>query len=135
MTPVVARGIQPNADSQPYWDAAAHGELIYQLCESCGKAQFYPRGRCVQCGGSVLKWLTSMGRGRIYAITEVHVGQAGYNDGAPYHLALIELDEGFRIMTNICGSRKDVTIDRRGHIIFEARHQYKLPQFVIDESA
>lgn len=123
---------QANADSRPYWEACRREELIYQFCEECGKAQFYPRGRCVHCSNAALKWLISAGRGRIYAVTEVHVGQQRYNDGAPYYLAMIELDEGFKIMTNIVGEGRGPSIGRRGHIVFESRGDSKIPQFVVD---
>jgi hypothetical protein len=121
---------QANADSRPYWEACRREELIYQFCEECGKAQFYPRGRCVHCSNATLKWLTSAGGGRIYALTEVHVGQR--NNAAPYYLAMIEMDEGFKIMTNIVSGGKGASIGRRGHIVFESRGESKIPQFVVD---
>ncbi len=123
----------PNADSQPYWDACGREELIYQSCEHCGNSQFYPRARCVRCGSAKLRWLKSAGRGVVYAVTEVHTGQPGFEEDAPYFIALVELDEGFRIMTNIVGGRDGIVIGRRGRIVFETRGAYKLPQFLAEK--
>jgi uncharacterized OB-fold protein len=122
---------RPNADTQPYWDACAREQLIYQSCTQCGRAQFHPRARCVHCGAATLEWLQSAGHGTVYAVTEVHVGQISFKEDAPYCIALIELDEGFRIMTNVVGDRSSVVIGSRGRIVFEARGEFKLPQFVM----
>jgi uncharacterized OB-fold protein len=67
-------------------------------------------------------------------VTEVHAGQPGFEEDAPYFIALIELDEGFRIMTNIVGDRDGIVIGRCGHIVFETRGEHKLPHFVMEEN-
>jgi len=124
--------LRPNADSRRYWDACNLGQLIYQFCEDCSQAQFYPRARCVHCLSQKLQWRNSALRGAVYAFTEVHVGQPAFGDQLPYVLALIELDEGFRIMSNVIGGRSEVTIGSRGQIVFESRGEFQLPQFVLD---
>lgn len=122
---------KPNSDSQAYWDACGREELTYQFCAGCGKAQFYPRGRCIQCGNNALEWRISARLGAVYAVTQVYVGHPAFSADTPYPLALIELDEGFRLMTNVIGPESgNVTIGQRGHIVFETRGTFKLPQFV-----
>jgi uncharacterized protein len=122
----------PNADSRPYWDACKLEQLIYQCCEDCGQAQFYPRARCVHCLSQKLQWRRSGCLGTVYAFTEIYVGQPAFNEQAPYLVALIELDEGFRIMSNVIGGSSEVRIGCRGRIVCESRGEIKLPQFVVE---
>src|SRR6476661_10112116 len=78
------------------------GELAYQFSPGAGKAVFYPRVLCPFTGSSKLEWRLSKGRGTVYATTIVHPAE-----GAPYNVALIDCDEGFRLMSRV----EDVTPD------------------------
>ena len=90
-------------DSEPFWNGCKEGQLLYQYCTSCGKAQFYPRDVCATCLlDEDLEWRQSAGSGHIYSFTMVNVTfEAGWKEEAPYVVAIVELDEGFRIMTNV----------------------------------
>lgn len=83
----------PGAVYRRYLDA---GMLGFQRCEDCGKAIFYPRILCPFCGGDALVWEASAGRGTVYAATTVH-----RRDGAPYNVVLVDLEEGFRMMSRV----------------------------------
>ncbi len=72
------------------------GELGFQRCTDCGAAVFYPRVLCPACGGASLEWETSGGHGTVYATTAVY-----RRDAEPYNVALVDLDEGFRMMSRI----------------------------------
>ena len=74
------------------------GVLAFQRCAGCGEAVFYPRVLCPLCGGNDLTWETSSGRGVIYATTAVH-----RRDGDPYNVVLVDLEEGFRMMSRVDG--------------------------------
>jgi uncharacterized OB-fold protein len=74
------------------------GVLAFQRCADCGVAVFYPRVLCPLCGGKDLAWETSSGRGVIYATTAVH-----RRDGDPYNVVLVDLEEGFRMMSRVDG--------------------------------
>ncbi|MCA1738879.1 MAG: OB-fold domain-containing protein [Actinobacteria bacterium] len=74
------------------------GELGFQRCEGCGAAVFYPRVLCPICGGASLAWETSGGRGTVYATTAVY-----RRDRDPYNVVLVDLEEGFRIMSRVEG--------------------------------
>lgn len=90
--------------SLPYWDAARDGRLIYQSCNSCRTAILYPKRVCPTCLSEDLGWLDSAGRGEIYTYTEqVAAPPSGFEDLVPYVLAVVRLDEGVQLMTNIVG--------------------------------
>ena len=92
---------QPTPESQPYWDGCLRGELLYQRCAACGHRQFYPRLLCTACGGGV-DWAMASGRGVVHTFTIVRQnGEAPFKDELPYVVAMIELDEGVRIMGNL----------------------------------
>lgn len=72
------------------------GELAYQWSPEAQKAVFYPRVICPHTGSERLEWRVSAGLGTVYATTVVHP-----RDGAPYNVALIDCDEGFRLMSRV----------------------------------
>jgi uncharacterized protein len=73
------------------------GELAYQWSPGAQKAVFYPRVLCPFTGSERLEWRISTGLGTIYATTVVHPAR----EGAPYNVALIDCDEGFRLMSRV----------------------------------
>ena len=88
-----------------YAEGLAAGQLRYQRCENCGRAVFYPRVACPHCGEARLTWADSAGLGTVYSTT-VTRSRAG-----DYNVALIDLDEGYRMMCTVTGD--DVRIDDR----------------------
>ena len=91
---------RPTALSQPYWDGCRQGVLLLQQCPGCGEFQFYPRIICSSCGGGNLNWQASSGKGSVASFTIVQRGiTADYP--APYVLALIDLEEGPRMMSSL----------------------------------
>ena len=72
------------------------GELAYQWSPAAQKAVFYPRLVCPFTGSDRLEWRVSRGLGTVYATTVTHP-----RDGAPYNVALVDLDEGFRLMGRV----------------------------------
>jgi uncharacterized OB-fold protein len=84
----------------PFWAAAERRALIVQKCHGCAAHQFYPRPFCLACGSDRLAWVEASGRGTIYAMTTVHM-QASPEFEPPYVVAIVELDEGPKMMTNI----------------------------------
>jgi uncharacterized OB-fold protein len=72
------------------------GELAYQWSPEANRAVFYPRVICPFTGSDRLEWRVSAGLGTVYATTVTHP-----REGAPYNVALIDCDEGFRLMSRI----------------------------------
>lgn len=94
MTPVTAA----------YWDAAVDGRLLLQRCGSCGHVQHYPRTLCGACWSPDVTWVDAAGTGAVATFTVVHVpGHPAWAGEVPYVLALVELDEGPRLLTNVVG--------------------------------
>jgi uncharacterized protein len=94
-----------------------NGKLGYQRCADCSAAVFYPRVLCPVCGSGALEWRESAGRGTVYATTAVHS-----RDRDPRNVALVDLDEGFRMMSRVEGvPAEEVEIGAR--VSLEVRHR------------
>ena len=121
---------KPNADTRPYWDGAAAGKLLYQYCLSCNQAQFYARGFCIHCHGNGLEWRESAGHGTVATFTHVfRAPTPAFKAMAPYVIALVDLDEGFRMMVNIVeGDPAAVAIGSRTRTVFQDVDGFNLPQ-------
>ncbi len=87
-----------NAPSQVFARFLNAGKLAFQYCPACSTAIFYPRVLCPSCGETALEWRESSGRGTVYSTTTVY----GRHE-APYNVALINLEEGFRMMSRVEG--------------------------------
>lgn len=92
-----------DAESKEFWDGIAAGELRLQRCESCGRAVFYPRSLCPHCHSDRLVWTVATGEGTVYSYTVAHRGFGEFAAQAPYTVALVDLDEGVRMLTRIVG--------------------------------
>lgn len=87
-----------------YWTAAAAGRLSIQSCARCGHRQHYPRTLCARCWSDDVQLIPAAGTGTVETFTVVHApGHPAWIADVPYVLALVELDEGPRLMTNIVG--------------------------------
>ena len=93
--------------STHYWEAASRGELLIQHCPSCDARQHYPRAVCTTCG-SAPEWQTASGRGTVDTFTIVRqYGMPPFATEVPYVVAIIELEEGPRMMSNITDCNVD----------------------------
>lgn len=125
---------EPSADTRPYWEGAQAGRLLVQICADCGQVQAVPRGQCARCRSSRLDWRESRRRGTVVAVSVVHrAPTADFRDVAPYVLALVDLDEGWRMMLNVIGEdRMAAAIGDAVEIVFEPRGdaQFRMPQAI-----
>ncbi|MDT5086199.1 MAG: uncharacterized protein QOH54_5821 [Mycobacterium sp.] len=96
--------ITPNAETKPFWDGIIAGELRLQRCTGCGRAVFYPRVVCPHCFSDRLSWFVAAGSGTVYAYTVAHRPFGEFAEQAPFTIALIDLDEGPRMLSRIVGS-------------------------------
>ncbi len=96
------------AESRPYWDAAAEGRLLVRTCRDCGEAHHYPRPFCPACWSESVEWSEASGRATLYTWSTVHVnGMPPFAERVPYVAAVVDLEEGPRLMTNIVGCDPD----------------------------
>jgi uncharacterized OB-fold protein len=85
----------------PFWESLRNEKIEIQRCGDCKSFVFYPRALCPHCSSRQLTWTPMSGRGRIYTMTIVHKGPGAFKADEPYVVALVELDEGCRLMTNV----------------------------------
>jgi uncharacterized OB-fold protein len=94
----------PEPDTQAFWEATKSRELTYQTCNKCSTVIFYPRHHCPQCGSRETTWRVSRGLGTVYTFTVIMQSRhPAFAELGPYAVAYVDVDEGFRIMTNIIG--------------------------------
>jgi uncharacterized OB-fold protein len=121
-----------SGETKPYWDHCRRGQLLVQKCDICGEYQFYPRGICANCWSNDIQWITSSGKGTVWTFTVTYQnGTTGFAEDVPYVLALVELEEGVRMFTNIveCDPRS-VTIGMPVEVTFvQATNQISVPYF------
>jgi uncharacterized protein len=110
----------PDNISREYWSALAEGRLLIQECRDCGHYQFYPRALCEHCGGQPA-WREVSGRGTIYTFTVIRQnGVPAFRKDIPYVVAMIQLEEGVRLMGNVTGCPVDqirVGMQVRPHVV------------------
>lgn len=109
-------------ETKEFWEGTKRGELRIQRCRACGKAYFYPRPFCPHCSSRDVEWFTASGRGTLYSYVINHRPARGFEDMAPYVIAVVELEEGPRMMTNIVGVEakpENLPIDMPVQVTFE----------------
>jgi len=89
-----------NPDTKAWWEATRQRHLLVQRCHTCGRCQHYPRYLCTRCGSTHLEFVPASGHGRVYSFTVVHRPPSPAFK-APYIVALVRLEEGPLLLTNI----------------------------------
>lgn len=110
-------------DGLPYWEGAKTGKLRFQYCQACDMAQFPPRRLCGHCGADAIIWRDSALQGVVdsFALVERPPNEY-FRAKVPYVIALITLDEGFRVMVNLLGeTASSAKIGDRIRVVFETR--------------
>jgi uncharacterized OB-fold protein len=89
-----------------WWEATRDLRLLVQRCEQCGHRQHHPRSLCTHCGSTDVGWVDAAGAGQLFSFTVVCRSASSHFD-APYVLALVDLDEGVRMLTHIVDADPD----------------------------
>jgi uncharacterized OB-fold protein len=97
-------------DTARYWQAAREHRLEMQLCLRCDEYFFYPRSHCPTCLTDDVEWRILSGRASLYSYVILHHPAPGFEDEAPYVIAVVTLAEGPRMMTNLVGVRADPAV-------------------------
>jgi uncharacterized protein len=124
---------RPTAETEFFWAGCALGELRYQECLDCGQVQAIPKTMCSGCHRSTLEWRRSAGAGRVLSFTVVYRAPIEvFRAEVPYIIALIDMNEGFRLMANVkTGGSVKLEIDMPVRISFCDVEGRKLPQVEI----
>ena len=115
---------QPDLVSAPFWEATLRGELLIQKCPACGHRQFYPRALCTACAATP-EWEVASGKGVVHTFSVIRQNPAQpFKRWRPYTVAIVELDEGVRMMTELIGiAADDVTIGMEVEVAFVPAHE------------
>lgn len=98
---------KPTKTTEPFWDGVKAGKLLLQYDPEANAYQFYPRAGSLKTGKRNLEWREASGKGTIYSFTETYVPMPGFEDAGPYLLAMIDLEEGVRILANLVNAKAD----------------------------
>lgn len=110
---------EPTADSDPFWAGCREGKLRMQRCDSCATMIWFPKRICQHCGSSDTTWIDLTGDGVLYSYSHV-LRPASAAFPPSYVLALVDLDEGPRMMTHLVGGDEVMPqIGMRLHVQFE----------------
>lgn len=124
---------QPTPETKPFWEAAKRHELWIQQCQDCLKHYFYPRPYCPHCLSDNTKWVQVSGRGTLHTFSISYRAAPGFEEMTPYIIAVVELAEGPRMMTNLIGIDPDpakLTKDLPVEVVFQdVTDEITLPYF------
>ena len=120
-------------DTGAFWRATQDKVLSYQRCKSCGTVVWYPRKYPTQCMDDDVEILESAGEGTIYSFSVVRQSyHPFFRNLVPYAVAYVDLDEGFRMLTNITGVDDpihELTIGQRVELVWEEHEALSIPLF------
>lgn len=122
----------PTPESRPYWDAARAHRLVLQRCGDCGRHWHPPSTVCPGCGSRDHDWVDSSGKGKVFSFVTYHrLYNKGWKDDLPYVVAVIELEEGARLLSNVIGiAPDDVACDMAVEVVFDdVTGDVTLPRF------
>lgn len=93
---------KPTPETQHFWDGCKAGELRLQRCRACAQSYFPPRPFCPRCGGREIEVYAASGRATLYSYVINHRPRPDMGT-EPHSIAVVALEEGPRMMTNIIG--------------------------------
>jgi uncharacterized OB-fold protein len=130
-TPTPARPLPvPTPETKHFWDGTALGELRLQRCRACATTYFPPQPFCPACGSDDVVVVRSSGRGTLYSYVITHLAAPGFE--APYVIAVVELDDGPRLLTNIVGVEPEpdaLPLDLLVEVVYATVGEIALPVF------
>ena len=105
---------QINELNAPFWNGLAAGEVRLQRCGGCGAHQYPPESFCYECGASDLSWVRVAGQGTVYSFIVVHQQyHKAFGEFLPYTVAIVQLDEGPRMLSAMLGLTRPIAIGER----------------------
>lgn len=123
---------EPTPETLPFWEGTAAGELRIQWCNACEKFYFYPRPYCPTCLSDDVEWRVVSGRGTLASYNINYRPFPQFKTDRPQVIALVQLDEGVRLMSNIVGVEplpEKLPLGLRLKVGFEPRGEQFLPVF------
>jgi len=121
----------PEIDSinEPHWLGLKSGVLRYQAC-ACGHSWLPPRAFCPHCLGADWAWREASGKGKIVSWVVYHTAyHPAFKDKLPYNVAIVELEEGPRLITNILDANDRLSVDAQVRLEIDTSRETPLAQF------
>jgi uncharacterized OB-fold protein len=118
--------------SKVFYDGCKENKLLYQKCTDCNEVVFFPKEFCPKCMSHNLEWRESKGKGKVYTFTVTYdFAPPEFMEDVPYSLAIINIDEGFSIMSNIVEcDLEELRCDMPVEVAFEpVTPEITLPKF------
>ena len=119
-------------ETRKFWEGCKAEKLLIQRCRQCGVYQFYPRTICHHCLSGEVEWVESTGRGTVHTFTFVNRPYfESFDPDVPYAIAVIELEEGVRMLSNIIDCAPgEVSIGAKVKVVFDhVTPEITLPKF------
>lgn len=123
---------EPKPWTKEFWQAAKRHELLIQQCQNCKKNIFFPKVCCPNCLSTDLDWIKASGRGKVYSFSVLYANPPlAFKDDLPYVVAIVELEEGVRMYSNIVGcAAEEVECDMPVEVTFDdVTEEFSLPKF------
>lgn len=130
MTTPTKAAPRPSPETELFWEGCAAGELRLQRCGPCDAHYFPPRPFCPRCLSDEVTWEAVSGRGTLHTYVINHRAAPGFE--APYAIAVVQLDEGPRMMSNIVGvdqTPEALVLDMALEVTFDERGDVFVPLF------
>jgi len=128
--------IKPIPEIQPwsaeFWKATKKHKLLIQVCHDCQAKIFYPRKYCPECWSGNLGWIEASGKAKVYTFTITRgMVEPKFMPDLPYVLAMVDLEEGIRMMTRIVEcDPEEVELNMDVEVVFEdISEECSLPMF------
>lgn len=119
-------------ENRPFWDACRAGRLSLQRCSPCGHLRYPISASCPRCLSAEFAWTEVCGRGTVFSYVVFHQAyHPGFKDDLPYNVALVQLEEGPRMYSNIVGTPNDaVRIGDAVEVVFDpVTPEVTIPRF------
>src|SRR5262245_7457369 len=121
-------------ECRPYWEGARDGKLMITKCRACGKPFMYPRVSCPFCASRDIGWVQASGRGKLFSFEIAHqILNKAFKVKTPVVLAMVELEEGPHLLSNLVGiapDPKQIRCDMPVEVCFEKlTDEISLPMF------
>ena len=112
---------KPTPETAHFWEGTRSGQLLLQRCDACSEVYFPPRPFCPACSSHDVTVEEMSGRATLYSYMINHGRHPGIE--SPYAIAVVQLDEGVRMMSNIVNCEQTpeaLEIDMALEVVFES---------------
>ncbi len=122
---------EPDAFTEPYWQAAGEGRLLLRHCGDCGRTHHYPREFCPACWSESVEWVEASGRATLYTWSVIHRNDLPpFGTRTPYTAAVVDLAEGPRMMTEVVEcAQEDLAIGMDLEVTFREAEGFQVAVF------